>query len=74
MTYLVASLTPDSARSYVMQGASFTQGTVSSIPFVGSIIPEGILPHILLLVMIIATVVVTVVVAVGGVPSILKLS
>ncbi|GKC84432.1 hypothetical protein Tco_1140149 [Tanacetum coccineum] len=76
MTYLVASLTPDSARSYVMQGASFTQGTVSSIPFVGSISPEGFLPPILLLVVIIATVVVTVVVVVtvGGVPSILKLS
>ncbi|GJX31004.1 hypothetical protein Tco_0240859 [Tanacetum coccineum] len=76
MTYLVASLTPDSARSYVMQGASFTQGTVSTIPFVGSISPEGFLPPILLLVVIIATVVVTVVVvvAVGGVPSILKLS
>ncbi|GJU20896.1 hypothetical protein Tco_1154238 [Tanacetum coccineum] len=75
MTYLVASLTPDSARSYVMQGASFTQGTVSTIPFVGSISPEGFLPPILLLVVIIATVVVTVVVvAIGGVPSILKLS
>ncbi|GJS44230.1 hypothetical protein Tco_0569273 [Tanacetum coccineum] len=76
MTYLVASLTPDSARSYVMQGVSFTQGTVSTIPFVGSISPEGFLPPILLLVVIIATVVVmvVVVVAVGGVPSILKLS
>ncbi|GJU93280.1 hypothetical protein Tco_1318036 [Tanacetum coccineum] len=77
MTYLVASLTPDNARSYVMQGASFTQGTVSTIPFVGSISPEGFLPPILLLVVIIATVVITVVVvvvSVGGVPSILKLS
>ncbi|GJU03027.1 hypothetical protein Tco_1113365 [Tanacetum coccineum] len=57
-------------------GASFTQGTVSSIPFVGSISPEGFLPPILLLVVIIVTVVVTVVVVVvvGGVPSILKLS
>ncbi|GJW64940.1 hypothetical protein Tco_0116824, partial [Tanacetum coccineum] len=71
MTYLVASLTPDSVRSYVIHSASFTQGTVSTIPFVGSIRPEGFLPPILLLVVIIATVVV---VAVGGVPSILKLS
>ncbi|GKD28064.1 hypothetical protein Tco_1234278, partial [Tanacetum coccineum] len=57
-------------------GASFIQGTVSSIPFVGSISPEGFLPPILLLVVIIVTVIVmvVVVVAVGGVPSILKLS
>ncbi|GJX09476.1 hypothetical protein Tco_0199335 [Tanacetum coccineum] len=57
-------------------GASFTQGTIPSIPIGGSISPEGFLLPILLLVMIIATVVVTVVVvvAVGGVPSILKLS
>nr|GEY50168.1 putative nucleotidyltransferase, ribonuclease H [Tanacetum cinerariifolium] len=40
MTYPVASLTLDSARSYVMQGASFTQGIVSSIPIGGSICPE----------------------------------
>ncbi|GJS02571.1 hypothetical protein Tco_0319079 [Tanacetum coccineum] len=72
MTYLVASLTPDSARSYVMQGVSFAQRMISTIPFVGSISPEGFLPPILLLVVIIATIVV--VVAVGGVPSILKLS
>ncbi|GJY02739.1 hypothetical protein Tco_0360891 [Tanacetum coccineum] len=65
MTYLVASLTPDSARSYVMLGASFTQGTVFTIPFVGSISPEGFLPPILQLVVFIATVVVVVVV--GGV-------
>ncbi|GJT76533.1 hypothetical protein Tco_1043258 [Tanacetum coccineum] len=70
MTYLVASLTPDSARSYMMQGASFTQGTISTIPFVGSISPEGFLPPILLLVVIIDMVVV---VAFGGVPFILKL-
>ncbi|GKD81139.1 hypothetical protein Tco_1347978, partial [Tanacetum coccineum] len=57
-------------------GASCTQGTVSSIPIVGSICPEDFLLPILLLVMIISTVVVTVVVvvAVGGIPSILKLS
>nr|GFA99066.1 hypothetical protein [Tanacetum cinerariifolium] len=43
------------------------------VPFIGS--PEGFLPLILLLVVIIARVVVTVVavVAIGGVPSILKL-
>nr|GEU51968.1 hypothetical protein [Tanacetum cinerariifolium] len=76
MTYLVASLTLDSARSYVMYGASFTQRKVSIVPFVSSISPEGFLPLILLLVVIIARVVVTevVVVFVGGVPSILKLS
>ncbi|GJU60531.1 hypothetical protein Tco_1238297, partial [Tanacetum coccineum] len=68
--------TPDSARSYVMQGVPFTQGTVSSIPIGGSISPEGFLPFILLVVVVIATVVVTVVVvvAVGGIPFILKLS
>ncbi|GKD48740.1 hypothetical protein Tco_1277716 [Tanacetum coccineum] len=58
MTYLVASSTLDSARSHVMQGASFTQGTVSSIPIGGNISPEGFLPSILLLVVIIVTVVV----------------
>ncbi|GJW01800.1 hypothetical protein Tco_1557051 [Tanacetum coccineum] len=31
MTYPVASLTPESARSYVMQGAPFTQGTIPSL-------------------------------------------
>ncbi|GJX52455.1 hypothetical protein Tco_0280824 [Tanacetum coccineum] len=58
------------------RGASFTQGTIPSIPIGDSISPEGFLLPILLLVMIIATVIVTVVVlvAVGGVPSILKLS
>nr|GFC15618.1 hypothetical protein [Tanacetum cinerariifolium] len=57
-------------------GASFTQGTIPSIPISGSISPEGFLLPILLLVMIIAMVVVTVVVVVvvGSVPSILKLS
>ncbi|GJY29009.1 hypothetical protein Tco_0404776 [Tanacetum coccineum] len=48
-----------------VQGASCTQGTVSSIPIVGSISPEGFLSLILLLVVIIATVVVTVVVVVA---------
>nr|GEV69859.1 putative reverse transcriptase domain-containing protein [Tanacetum cinerariifolium] len=35
MAYPVASLTLDSTRSYVMQGAPFTQGTISSIPIGG---------------------------------------
>ncbi|GKC94836.1 hypothetical protein Tco_1160278, partial [Tanacetum coccineum] len=54
-------------------GASFTQGTVSSIPIIGSISPKGFLPPILLLVVIIVTVVivsvilVVVVVAIVGV-------
>ncbi|GJX46988.1 hypothetical protein Tco_0272178, partial [Tanacetum coccineum] len=46
-------------------GASCTQGTVSSIPIVGSISPEGFFSLILLLVVIIATVVVTVVIVVA---------
>ncbi|GKC60925.1 hypothetical protein Tco_1088523 [Tanacetum coccineum] len=50
MTYPVASLTLDSAGSYVMQGAPFTQGTIPSIPIGGSISPKGFLPCILLLV------------------------
>ncbi|GKB62435.1 hypothetical protein Tco_0918621 [Tanacetum coccineum] len=45
-------------------GASFTQGTVSSIPIVGSISPEGFLPPILLLVVIIVTVVIVAVILV----------
>ncbi|GJV50514.1 hypothetical protein Tco_1440726 [Tanacetum coccineum] len=53
MTYPVASLTPDSARSYVMQGAPFTQGTIPSIPIGGNISPEGFLSSIMLLVVII---------------------
>ncbi|GKE00637.1 hypothetical protein Tco_1388620, partial [Tanacetum coccineum] len=48
-------------------GASFTQGTVSSIPIVGNISPEGFLPPILLLVVIIVTVILVVVVAIIGV-------
>nr|GFA15335.1 hypothetical protein [Tanacetum cinerariifolium]GFA19634.1 hypothetical protein [Tanacetum cinerariifolium] len=74
MTYTVASLKLDSARSYVMQGASFTQGIISSIPIGGSISPEGFLLPILLLVVIIVTVVIVaviliviIVVIVGGV-------
>nr|GFC09440.1 hypothetical protein [Tanacetum cinerariifolium] len=61
MTYPVTILTLDSARSYVMQGASFTQGVVSSIPIGGSISPGDFLPSILLLVMIMVAVVIVVV-------------
>ncbi|GJZ25217.1 hypothetical protein Tco_0562676, partial [Tanacetum coccineum] len=50
MTYPVTSSTLDSARFCVMQGASFTQGAISSIPIGGSISPEGFLSSILLLV------------------------
>ncbi|GJR76994.1 hypothetical protein Tco_0089359 [Tanacetum coccineum] len=56
MTYFVASLTLDSARTYVIQGTSFTQGTISSIPIGGSISPEGFLLPVLLLVVIIVKV------------------
>ncbi|GKD73652.1 hypothetical protein Tco_1331934, partial [Tanacetum coccineum] len=71
MTHLVASITLDSARSCVMQGAFLTQGTVSSIPTVlswsGSISSNSFLPFVLLLLVIIVTIVgvdVTVVVVV----------
>ncbi|GJS31098.1 hypothetical protein Tco_0491718, partial [Tanacetum coccineum] len=64
MTYLVADSTLDSARSYVMQGASFTQGTIPSIPIGGSISSEGFLLPILLLVVIIVTVVIVAVILV----------
>ncbi|GKD01085.1 reverse transcriptase domain-containing protein [Tanacetum coccineum] len=74
MTYSVASLTLDSAGSYVMQGAPFTQGMIPSISIGGSISPEGFLPSILLLVVIIVTVVVVIVVFVDDVSLILKLS
>nr|GEX38964.1 hypothetical protein [Tanacetum cinerariifolium] len=87
ITYPVASLTLNSARSYVMQSASFIQGMISSIPIGGSISLEGFVPSILLLVVIIVTVVIVVVilvvivvaivgvviVVVGGVSSIIKL-
>ncbi|GKG22878.1 hypothetical protein Tco_0388181, partial [Tanacetum coccineum] len=73
MTYLVASLTLNSARSCVMHSAFLTQGKASSIPIVfswgDSISPEGgFLSSILLLVVIIVAVVITVilVVVVGG--------
>ncbi|GKE55472.1 hypothetical protein Tco_1494657, partial [Tanacetum coccineum] len=58
-------------------GASFTQGTIPSIPIGGSISPEGFLPSILLLVVIIVTVFVVIViliVVVDDVSLILKLS
>ncbi|GJY97349.1 hypothetical protein Tco_0514259 [Tanacetum coccineum] len=78
MTYPVASSTLDSAGSYVMQGAPFTQGTIPSIPIGGSISLEGFLPSILLLVVIIVMVVVIIVimivVVVDDVSLILKLS
>ncbi|GJU67499.1 hypothetical protein Tco_1253758 [Tanacetum coccineum] len=71
MAHLVASITLDSARSYVMQNAFLTQGTVSSIPIVfswsDSIRPEGFLSFVLLWLVIIVAVVgvdVTVVVVV----------
>ncbi|GJW15382.1 hypothetical protein Tco_0019515 [Tanacetum coccineum] len=62
MSYLVASSTLDSARTYVMQGAPFTQGTIPSIPIGSSISPEGFLLLILLLVVIIVTVVIVIVI------------
>ncbi|GJU78448.1 hypothetical protein Tco_1275518, partial [Tanacetum coccineum] len=86
MTYPIASLTLDSARSYVMQGAPFTKGTISSIPIGGNISPEGFLPSILLMVIMVTVVIVAVilvvvvvaifgvVVIVSGVSFIIKLS
>ncbi|GKA15568.1 hypothetical protein Tco_0695315 [Tanacetum coccineum] len=80
MAHLVASITLDSARSYVMQSAFLTQGTVSSIPIIfswgGSISPEGFLSSVLLWLVIIVAVVgvgVTVVVVVES-SSVIKLS
>ncbi|GJZ87566.1 hypothetical protein Tco_0659176 [Tanacetum coccineum] len=71
MAHLVASITLDSARSYVMHSAFLTQGTVSSIPIVfrwsDSIRPKGFMSSVLLWLMIIVAVVgvsVTVVVVV----------
>ncbi|GJY20739.1 hypothetical protein Tco_0393305 [Tanacetum coccineum] len=60
MAYFVTILTPDSARSCVMQCTLPTQG-MRSIIFMVSISPEGFLPSILLLVVIIVTVVIVVV-------------
>nr|GEU95161.1 hypothetical protein [Tanacetum cinerariifolium] len=70
VTYTVASLTLDSARSYVMHGAFFTQRTIYSIPI--SISPEGFEPFILLLVVIIVTVVIVVVILVVVVVAIVE--
>ncbi|GKB18940.1 hypothetical protein Tco_0852863 [Tanacetum coccineum] len=71
MAHLVASITLNSARSCVMQGAFLTQGTVSSIPIVfrlgSSINPKGFMSSVLLWLVIIVAVVsvgVTVVVVV----------
>nr|GFA52493.1 hypothetical protein [Tanacetum cinerariifolium] len=90
MTHLVASITLDSVRSCVIQGAVLTQGMVSSIPTIlswgDSIGPEGFRPFNLLLTVIIVTVAIVVVVVlvivdtiigivvVVGVPSIIKLA
>nr|GFB76042.1 hypothetical protein [Tanacetum cinerariifolium] len=52
----------DTGCRLFLVGASFTQGTVSSIPIGGSISPEGFLLLILLLVVIIVTVVIVVVI------------
>nr|GEX93216.1 hypothetical protein [Tanacetum cinerariifolium] len=89
MTHFIASLTLDSAKSCVMQGASCTQIKVSSVPFISSIpfvlsqgssiSPDSFLSSILLLAVMVVIVVVTVIGVVvvdivGGVPSIIKLS
>ncbi|GKA64615.1 hypothetical protein Tco_0764322, partial [Tanacetum coccineum] len=75
---LIIGPTLDNARSYVMQGAPFTQEMISSIPIGGSISPEGFLPSILLLVVIIVTVVIAIVilivVVIDDVSLFLKLS
>ncbi|GKB40076.1 hypothetical protein Tco_0885018, partial [Tanacetum coccineum] len=61
MAHLVASITLDSARSYVMQSAFLTQGTISSILIVfswgGSISPKGFMSSVLLWLVIIIVVV-----------------
>ncbi|GKA95444.1 hypothetical protein Tco_0817482 [Tanacetum coccineum] len=69
MTHFVASLTLDSAKSCVIQGASCTQRKVYSVPFVfsipfvlswgGSISPNSFLSSILLMVVMVVIVVVT---------------
>ncbi|GJS71066.1 zinc finger, CCHC-type containing protein, partial [Tanacetum coccineum] len=68
MTYPVASLTLDSARSYVMQGAPFTKRSISSIPIGGSISPEGFLPSILLMVFMVTVVIVAVILLACSIP------
>ncbi|GJU05099.1 hypothetical protein Tco_1121529 [Tanacetum coccineum] len=74
MIYPVTSSTLDSARYYVMQGASLTQGMISIIPIGGSINPKGFLPSILLLVVIIVMVVIVIVIVIDDLSFILKLS
>ncbi|GKD76227.1 hypothetical protein Tco_1334509, partial [Tanacetum coccineum] len=80
---LVASLTLDSARSCMMQGAFLTQEKASSIPIVfswdDSISLDGFLPSIMLLLVIIFAVVIVVVtvvlvVVIGEGSFIIKLS
>nr|GEV96004.1 hypothetical protein [Tanacetum cinerariifolium] len=72
MTHLVATLTLDSAKSYVMQGASCTQRRVFMVPFVfsisfvlswgSSISLDSFLHSILMLVVIVVTVVIVAVI------------
>nr|GEW72479.1 hypothetical protein [Tanacetum cinerariifolium] len=66
--------TGHSARSYAMQGASFTQGIVSSIPIGGSISLGGFLPSILLLVVIMVVVVIIVVTVILVVIEVVKVN
>nr|GEV97394.1 hypothetical protein [Tanacetum cinerariifolium] len=68
---LQVTRTGRSARSYVMQGASFIQRIVSSIPIGGSISPRGFLPSILLLVVIMVAVILVVIVVVKVVIAII---
>ncbi|GKG16842.1 hypothetical protein Tco_0361799 [Tanacetum coccineum] len=73
MDHLVASITLDSARSYVMQSEFLTQGTISSIPIVfswsDSIRPEGFLSSVLLWLVIIVALIGVGVTVVGVVES-----
>nr|GFA10630.1 hypothetical protein [Tanacetum cinerariifolium] len=81
MTHLVASLTLDSAKSCVMQGASCTQRRVSMAPFVISILfvlswggiisLDSFLPSIMLLVVIVVTVIIVAVILIFVVVSII---
>ncbi|GKE07222.1 hypothetical protein Tco_1399240 [Tanacetum coccineum] len=74
MAHFVASLTLDTAKSCVMQGASCTQRKVSSVPIVfnihfvlswgGCISPDSFLSSILLLVVMVVIVVVMVILVV----------
>ncbi|GJV64537.1 hypothetical protein Tco_1475365 [Tanacetum coccineum] len=69
MAYFVTILTPDNARSCVIQSTLPTQGMRSIISTV-SMSPEGLLPSILLLmvtVVIVAVILVVVVVVIVGV-------